>query len=88
MGDVDLDQSTLLFVTSRRRRCIRGRVMRIVNAELLVPTAEEIRNLVQRAYDAGLTRGREEAKRELRGLVEQPAASTTPSDSPTTHDLH
>jgi hypothetical protein len=85
MGDVDLDQSTLLFVTSRRRRCIRGRVMRIVNAELLVPTAEEIRNLVQMAYDAGLTRGREEAKRELRGLVEQPAA---PSDSPTTHDLH
>ena len=34
--------------------------MRIVNAELLVPTAEEIRNLVQKAYDAGCIRGREE----------------------------
>jgi hypothetical protein len=59
--------------------------MRIVNAELLVPTAEEIRNLVRRAYDAGRTRGREEA-RELQGLVEPPAASTTPSHSPTMHD--
>jgi len=37
--------------------------MRIVIAELLVPTAEEIRNLVQRVYDAGYTRGREKAKR-------------------------
>jgi hypothetical protein len=46
--------------------------MRIINAELLVPTAEEIRNLVQRAYDAGRTRGREEAKRALQGVVGSP----------------
>jgi hypothetical protein len=44
--------------------------MRIVNAELLIPTAEEIRNIVQRAYDAGRTRGREEAKCELQGPEE------------------
>jgi len=42
--------------------------MRILNTELLVPTAEEIRNLVLMAYDAGRTRGREEARLELRGL--------------------
>jgi hypothetical protein len=46
--------------------------MKIVNAELLVPTAKEIRNLVQRAYDAGCTRGREEAKRALQGVVGSP----------------
>jgi hypothetical protein len=43
--------------------------MRIVNAELLVPTAEEIQNLVQKAYDAGYIRGREEAKRALQGFA-------------------
>jgi len=46
--------------------------MRIVNAELLAPTAEEIRNLVQKAYDAGCIRGREEAKRALQGFVGSP----------------
>jgi len=46
--------------------------MRIVNAELLIPNAEEIRNIVRRAYDAGRTRGREEAKCELLGLVASP----------------
>jgi len=49
-----------------------GSDMRIVNAEHLIPTAEEIRNIVQRAYDAGRARGREEAKRELQGPVESP----------------
>jgi hypothetical protein len=46
--------------------------MRIVNAEHLIPTAEEVRNIVQRAYDAGRARGREEAKRELQGPVDSP----------------
>ena len=46
--------------------------MRILNAELLAPTAEEIRNLVQKAYDAGCIRGREEAKRALQGFVGSP----------------
>jgi len=46
--------------------------MRIVNAELLIPTAEQIRNMVQRAYDAGLAQGRDEARRELQGLVDSP----------------
>jgi hypothetical protein len=44
--------------------------MRIVNAELLIPTAEEIRKIVQRAYDAGRTQGREEAKSDLQCPVE------------------
>ena len=43
-----------------------------LNAELLAPTAEEIRNLVQKAYDAGCIRGREEAKRALQGFVGSP----------------
>ncbi len=43
--------------------------MRIVNAELLVPTAEDIRNFVQTAYDVGLKRGRKEAKHELQSPV-------------------
>ncbi len=34
--------------------------MRIVNDKRLLPTTQEVRNLVQRAYDAGCTRGREE----------------------------
>ena len=34
--------------------------MGIVNVKLPVPTTQEIRNLVQRAYDAGCARGREE----------------------------
>jgi hypothetical protein len=34
--------------------------MGIVKEELQVPTTQEVRNLVQRAYDAGCTRGREE----------------------------
>ncbi len=34
--------------------------MEIVNVKLPVPTTQEIRNLVQRAYDAGCARGREE----------------------------
>ncbi len=34
--------------------------MRIVNEELQVSTTQEVRNLVQRAYDAGCARGREE----------------------------
>ena len=34
--------------------------MGIENEKSLVPTAEEVRNLVQKAYDAGCTRGREE----------------------------
>lgn len=46
--------------------------MRIVNAELLIPTAAEIRDIVRRAYEAGRTRGREEAKCELQGTVEPP----------------
>ena len=46
--------------------------MRIVNAEHLIPTAEEVRNIVRRAYDTGRARGREEAKRELQGPVELP----------------
>jgi hypothetical protein len=41
--------------------------MTIVTGDLSVPTAEEIRNLVQRAYDAGCAQGREEARRELQG---------------------
>jgi hypothetical protein len=43
--------------------------MRIVTAEFLEPTAEEIRNLVQRAYEVGCAQGREEARRELQGPV-------------------
>ena len=54
--------------------------MRILNTELLVPTAEEIRNLVLMAYDAGRTRGREEARLELRGLLESSAAPAIPSN--------
>lgn len=46
--------------------------MRIVNAEHLIPKAEEIQKLLQKAYDAGRTRGREEAKREQQGLAEPP----------------
>jgi hypothetical protein len=34
--------------------------MGIVNVKLPVPTTQEVRNLVQRAYDAGCVRGREE----------------------------
>ena len=37
-----------------------GRAMGIVNEELQVPTTQEVRILVQRAYDAGCARGREE----------------------------
>jgi hypothetical protein len=43
--------------------------MTIVTGELSVPTAEEIRNLVRRAYDAGCAQGREEARHELQGLA-------------------
>lgn len=34
--------------------------MRIANEKSLVPSSEEVRNLVQRAYDAGCARGRAE----------------------------
>lgn len=34
--------------------------MRIVNDKRLLSTTQEVRNLVQRAYDAGCARGREE----------------------------
>lgn len=43
--------------------------MRIVNAELLIPTGEEILERVQRAYEAGRARGREEARREFQNLL-------------------
>jgi hypothetical protein len=46
--------------------------MRIVNAELLMPTAEKIRNIVRMAYEAGRAKGREEAKSEQQGLAEPP----------------
>jgi hypothetical protein len=46
--------------------------MRNVNAELLLPRAEEIQNLVQMAYDAGRERGREEAMREQQGFQDPP----------------
>lgn len=45
--------------------------MRIVNAELPAPTAEEIRSVVRMAYEAGRTRGREDARNEQQGLAEQ-----------------
>lgn len=50
--------------------------MRIVNAELLIPTAEEIKRIVQLAYDTGRSRGREEAMLELRGIVDSPDEAT------------
>ena len=34
--------------------------MGIANVKISVPTTQEVRNLVQRAYDAGCMRGREE----------------------------
>src|SRR5664279_4049498 len=37
-----------------------GIAMGIVNKKPRLPITQEIRNLVQRAYDAGCTRGREE----------------------------
>ena len=40
-------------------RCL-GPAMGIGNDELQVPITREVRNLVQRAYDAGCARGREE----------------------------
>jgi hypothetical protein len=46
--------------------------MRIVNAELLIPTADEIKRIVKTAYEAGRARGREEAKLELQGFVTPP----------------
>jgi hypothetical protein len=46
--------------------------MRIVNAELPAPTAEEIQSVVRMAYEAGRAKGREEAKSEQQGLVEPP----------------
>ena len=46
--------------------------MRIVNAELLIPNAEEIRKMVQRTYEAGLAQGRDETRREFQGLVDSP----------------
>ena len=46
------------------------------NTELLVPTAEEIRNLVLMAYDAGRERGREEAMREQQGFQDPPRFDT------------
>jgi hypothetical protein len=42
--------------------------MGILKAEFHQPTAEEIQVLVQRAYDAGCFRGREETRRALQGL--------------------
>jgi hypothetical protein len=60
-----------------RRKCLRGRVMRIESAELLAPTAEGLRTIVRMAYAAGRARGREEAKRELQGPAEPTATSTT-----------
>jgi hypothetical protein len=51
--------------------------MRIKTAELLAPTAEGFRTIVRMAYAAGRARGREEAKRQLRGLAEPPASSAT-----------
>jgi len=45
--------------------------MTISNVEFRHPTAEEIQILLESAYDAGCTRGREEA-RALQGLVESP----------------
>ncbi len=44
--------------------------MRILNDVLREPITEEIQILMQRAYDAGRTRGREEAGRALQGPVE------------------
>lgn len=41
--------------------------MKNANERLLVPTAEEIQNLVQMAYNAGRERGREEANRQQQG---------------------
>lgn len=46
--------------------------MRIVNAELLMPTAEEIKKIVKMAYEAGRAKGREDALRELRGFAASP----------------
>ncbi|HUB65373.1 MAG TPA: hypothetical protein VL996_13180 [Methylocella sp.] len=45
--------------------------MRVLNVELLEATAEEIRNLVQRAYSAGCARDREAAKREFQDRMER-----------------
>ncbi len=50
--------------------------------DLLAPTGEGIRHLVAMAYAAGRKRGREELRRELQGLVEQPAASAIRYDGP------
>ena len=50
--------------------------MRNVNAELLLPRAQEIQNLVQMAYDAGRERGREEAMREQQGFQDPPRFDT------------
>jgi hypothetical protein len=47
--------------------------MRSVIKELQAPTTQEVRNLVQRAYDAGCTRGREEMLA-LQGLDTNEAA--------------
>jgi len=51
--------------------------MKNVNIKLLLPTAEEMRMIVQTAYDFGIKRGREEAKQELQSLVS--AGSDGPS---------
>jgi hypothetical protein len=46
--------------------------MRIVNAELLIPSAEEIKKIVKMAYETGRAKGREEAIHELRGFAASP----------------
>ena len=42
--------------------------MRIVNAELLMPTAEEIKKIVKMAYETGRAKGREEAIARIAGI--------------------
>jgi hypothetical protein len=75
MGDVEFKQLSLTSVASHKRTEVL--IMRIVNAELLMPTAEEIKKIVKMAYETGRAKGREEATRELQGFVASPDNGNT-----------
>ncbi len=70
MGDVEFNQLSL--TSGALHSAVEVWIMRIVNAELLIPTAEEIKKIVKMAYETGRAKGREEAIRELRGVVTSP----------------
>jgi hypothetical protein len=57
-------QLSLSFAFFIEEKAFEGRTMGINHAELLLLTAAEIRNLVQKASDAVATGGQEEARRD------------------------